>query len=103
MKNLIALTLILFISCTKQNDVNNQKGVVDKHSISYFVENLKPEMNYDAIVATFGAPSNDTGSGIHIYVYPLSDSTEVWIGYAANKILYARQVDSNHQVLKTLI
>jgi hypothetical protein len=102
MKNLILLSLILFISCAKQNDVNNQKIVVDKQSISYFADNLKADMNYDTIVATFGAPSKDTGSGIHIYVYPLSDSTEIWIGYA-NKILYARQVDGNHQVIKTLI
>lgn len=59
-------------------------------------------MNYNAIVAKFGEPSKDIGSGIHIYVYILSDSTEVWIGYT-DKILYARHLDKNHLLIENLI
>ena len=100
MGKVIALFLIISISCT--NESNLVKEVSNKLTVSAFESNLKPDMAYEAIVVTFGAPSKDSGSGLHIYVYVLDDSTEVWIGYA-NKILYARQVDKNHQVIKTLI
>lgn len=100
MKNLIVLFLIIFISCT--NESNLIKGVNNKPTISAFETNLKADMNYDAIVAAFGAPARDNGSGIHIYVYVLDDLTEVWIGYVHN-ILYARHMDKNHQLIKTLI
>jgi hypothetical protein len=68
----------------------------------YFKDNLKPDLTYNSIVIKFGAPSKDIGSGIHIYVYQLSDSTEIWIGYT-DKILYARHVDKNGQIIENLI
>lgn len=89
--------LFLVISCSKESNHYS-----DGLTLSDFENNLKPSMNYETIVAKFGSPSADIGSGIHIYVYELSDSTEVWIGFT-DKILYARQMDSNGQLLKTLI
>jgi hypothetical protein len=68
----------------------------------YFKDNLKPDMTYDSIVAKFGEPSNDIGSGIHIYVYQLIDSTEIWIGYT-DKIIYERHMDKNHQIIENII
>jgi hypothetical protein len=59
-------------------------------------------MIYNSIVAKFGEPSNDIGSGIHIYVYQLIDSTEIWIGYA-DKIIYVRHMDKNHQIIENII
>ncbi len=59
-------------------------------------------MIYKAIVDQFGEPSNDIGSGIHIYVLVLTDFTEIRIGYT-DKIPYARQMDPTHQLLNTLI
>ncbi len=59
-------------------------------------------MNYRSITNKFGDPQKDIGSGIHIYVYPLKDGTQLWIGYT-NYIMYAKQVDENGQVLQVLI
>lgn len=59
-------------------------------------------MTYSSLVAKFGEPSKDIGSGIHIFVYELIDDTEVWVGYA-NRIVYARRVDKNHQIIEEII
>jgi hypothetical protein len=59
-------------------------------------------MTYNSIVAIFGVPLKDIGSGIHIYVYQLADSSEIWIGYS-DKILYARHMDKNGQIIENLI
>jgi hypothetical protein len=94
---LLAFLLIVFLSCAKENDSPN-------HGFKYsdFENNLKPDMTYKSIVAKFGAPLKDIGFGIHIYVYQLTDSSEIWIGYT-DKILYARHVDKDGQVINTII
>ncbi len=58
-------------------------------------------MTYEEIVQQFGEPLKDIGSGLHIYVYPLSDSTAIWIGYS-DKIMYTIQVDKQQKVIKKL-
>ena len=55
----------------------------------------------DTIFFKFGDPSDDIGSGIHIYVYELKDSNQIWIGYS-DKILYVHHVDVKGNVLETL-
>jgi hypothetical protein len=94
---LLAFFLAVFFSCSKENDST-------KYEFKYsdFEKNLKPDMTYNSIVAKFGAPLKDIGSGIHIYVYQLTDSTEIWIGYT-DKILYAKHVDKNGQIIKNII
>ena len=94
---LLTFFLLVFLSCTKENNLNKPKL---EHSD--FVSSLKSDMTYNSIVAKFGEPSKDIGSGIHIYVYQLADSTEIWIGYT-NQILYARHMDKNHQLIEILI
>ena len=42
------------------------------------------------------------GSGIHVYVYKLQDGIEIWIGYT-DRIMYARHMSTNGQLLHTLI
>ena len=59
-------------------------------------------MKYTDIEQTFGKPDEDKGSGIHIYVYKLKDGSAIWIGYT-DKILYAKQMDRNRQLLHILI
>jgi hypothetical protein len=59
-------------------------------------------MAFTDITTKFGQPDFDKGSGIHIYVYKLKDSTEIWIGYT-DRILYATHMDSNQQLLHKLI
>ncbi|MDH5366796.1 MAG: hypothetical protein OEW67_07405 [Cyclobacteriaceae bacterium] len=97
MKNILLLIVILgFFGCSEEN-INTTPLTYD-----HFQNNLKPEMNYTALVDFFGEPTKDIGSGIHIYVYELSDSTEIWIGYV-DEILYARHLDEKGQLLDTII
>jgi len=95
--NLFAVFLIVFFSCTNENEST-------QHSFLYsdFKDNLKSDMTYNSIIAKFGKPSKDIGSGIHIYVYQLTDSSEIWIGYT-DKILYASHVDKNGQIIENII
>jgi hypothetical protein len=93
---LITVILIL-LSCSRDHNL-----FADGLSYSDFENNLKSDMTYDLILEKFGQPSSDIGSGIHIYVYKLVDSTEIWIGYT-DEILYARHMDTNKQLLHTLI
>ena len=93
---IVVCFLTLTIVCSKED--------IDKMHLTYddFKNHLTSEMNYEEIVKTFGEPAKDIGSGIHIYVYELIDSTEIWIGYT-DKILYAIHVDENQQELHSLI
>ena len=100
MKNKIYLStyfLLIFLSCGKEDNTAKKEL-----TCPYFEINLKADMTYDSIVSKFGEPLKDIGSGIHIYVYKLVDSTEIWIGYT-NKILYARHVNTDGQILHTII
>ena len=75
---------------------------MNRDSIEYFQSFLKPDMDYKRLKSVFGEPDGDTGSGIHIYFYDLDDGTKVIIGFT-DKILYARHVDQDHQLLDELI
>ncbi len=92
----ISFVILLITACTKETDNDKQLTYDD------FKNSLTMHMDYDAIIEEFGQPARDIGSGIHIYVYELDDSTEIWIGYI-DHILYARHVDKNQQLLETLI
>lgn len=98
-KIVLLLSLFVFIACS-----NEHSSIANVRVLSYadFENNLKSDMNYNSITAKFGIPSKDIGSGIHIYVYELIDSSEIWIGYA-DKIFYARHLDVNHVLLEDLI
>ncbi len=78
-----------------------QEHTVKKNTYSDFSEKLKPDMTFEAIVQKFGEPLKDIGSGLHIYVYPLADSTEIWIGFS-DRIMYAIQVDKDQNTKKKL-
>ncbi len=88
--------LTITIACSKDN--------IDKTHLTYddFKNHLSSETDYTEIVKTFGEPATDIGSGIHIYVYELTDLTEIWIGYT-DKIEYAKHVDKNQSELHILI
>ena len=95
----LLLSLSVLIACSKENQSNKDESA---NTYIFFEQNLKANMDYQSITAKFGVPSKDIGSGIHIYVYELIDSTEVWIGFI-DKILYARHMDVNHEFLGDLI
>lgn len=89
--------LMIALSCSR-----DQNPGTDGLSYNDFEKTLKADMTYDLIIERFGQPTSDIGSGIHIYVYKLVDSTEIWIGYT-DKIIYARHMDTKQQLLHTLI
>jgi len=67
-----------------------------------FRNTLTESQDIETIFLKFGDPHRDIGSGIHIYVYELNDSTEIWIGYA-NHIMYVQHVDSDGNILEKLL
>ena len=91
----LLLCSMVSVSCTKGNKTG-------KSTYDYFSTHLKADMNYPDIVNVFGEPDEDIGSGIHIYVYRLTDGTAIWVGFT-DRIVYARHVDSNQQVLHIII
>jgi len=93
---LIAFAFTLLVSCSKK------EMTPEADTVEYFKLHLTADMNYTSITQKFGQPDGDKGSGIHIYVYRLKDGTAIWIGYT-DKILYARHMDSNDQLIATLI
>lgn len=90
--------LLILVGCNHDSHLINK----DELTVEDFKDNLKADMDYNAITTMFGTPDGDIGSDIHIYVWALADSTEIWIGYT-DKILYARHMDANHVLLETLI
>jgi len=97
MKNILLLTILLVAFGCADEDLLTTPLTYDQ-----FQSHLKAEMAYTSIVDFFGQPSKDIGSGIHIYVYELSDATEIWIGYT-DEIHYAQHVDKDGQLLDTLL
>jgi hypothetical protein len=93
-----SLLLLLAASCNKKDDDKKQHDTME-----YFMEHLEAGMSYEAMVSAFGQPDDDIGSGIHIYVYELSDGSSIYIGHDGNHLLYARHVNSAGQVLHNII
>ncbi len=67
-----------------------------------FKNTLNESKDIETIFFKFGEPHDDIGSGIHIYVYELNDSTQIWIGYN-DYILYVQHVDSDRNILEQLL
>lgn len=67
-----------------------------------FRNTLNESQDIETIFFKFGEPHEDIGSGIHIYVYELNDSTQIWIGYNG-QILYVQHVDSDRNILEQLL
>jgi len=66
-----------------------------------FKNTLSGPYDIETIFFKFGSPHDDIGSGIHIYVYDLNDSNQIWIGFT-DHILYVRHVDSDGNLLEQL-
>jgi hypothetical protein len=96
MRNLYALIIFLSVTCVSCDD--------DNHGLTFqqFEKHLKKEMSYQQILFHFGKPVGDIGSGIHIYVYTLSDKSIMYIGYT-DFVVYAKHVSEDGQLLHVLI
>jgi len=75
----------------------------EKHSYSDFEKQLNPNMGNDSIVTRFGNPNTTTGSGLHILIYELVDSTSLIIGCTNISIIYAKHYDRNGNLIHELI
>jgi hypothetical protein len=95
----LSLFLLLATACLKKSTNDEPQP----NTIGYFTQHLQAGMSYQAIVDAFGNPDGDIGSGIHIYVYNLTDGTNVWIGYNGTNIVYAQHRSSTGQLLHTII
>jgi hypothetical protein len=95
----LLLSLLVLMACSKaQVSSDDKQGL----SIEDFERNLKHDMDHHSITAAFGMPLKDIGSGIHIYVYELVDSSEVWIGFT-DQVIYAKHMGVNHVLLEDLV
>jgi hypothetical protein len=96
MKKILVFILVIgVLGCSE----NQEKKIL---TLDDFNTTLTATMDYNDLVSAFGEPSKDIGSGIHIYVYELGDSSEIWIGYT-DKIHYASHVSKSGQLLDVLI
>jgi hypothetical protein len=92
---LFMASVFFLTSCSQDEEVN-------RNTLEYFETHLQMDMNHAKLISVFGEPDNDLGSGIHIYVYKLDDTTEVWVGIS-DRIFYANHVDKDQNLLKVLI
>ncbi|MEO9804683.1 MAG: hypothetical protein ABJF04_15610 [Reichenbachiella sp.] len=94
---LLVCIFVISASCSEDSKLGQNLTLDD------FKKSLSENMGYTELVNTFGVPSDDVGSGLHIYVYPLLDQTKVHIGFAGDNIVYAYQMNSSDQLIYTLI
>jgi hypothetical protein len=105
----IAISIIVVMSVNEE--YQKQKKFEDLTSsymgkvvptLEDFRNTLNESQDIKTIFFKFGEPHRDIGSGIHIYVYELNDSTEIWIGYN-DHILYVQHMDSDGNILEQLL
>jgi hypothetical protein len=97
--------LLVFVLGLSFSYCSKKKSEVSKNTYEYFSTHLNAGITYSQIVATFGEPDGDLGSGIHIYYYNLDDGTCIVIGFA-DRIIYARHISNNTasaRLLHTLV
>lgn len=96
------LLSVLFLAACKK------KSKFLRDDVRYFREMLRADMDYDDIVEYFGTPPEDLNAayaaedGLHIYQYPLYDTTFVRIGFTT-KMEYACLADTNANIYEDLI
>jgi len=55
-------------------------------------KHITATMSMEDVVRICGVPDQETGSGIHIFIYKLDDSSEIWIGTGdLKKLLYIKR------------
>jgi hypothetical protein len=94
--------LLLLLFLTSGCLLSCKKDTTDKRTYEYFAANVKQPMDDKIVIKLFGEPDDDIGSGIHIFVYNLTDGTVIFIG-VTDHIHYASHVDANGQLLHIII
>jgi len=75
---IIAAGLITSMAAAEKPD-RNAETVMPK------IEALNAESNYQEVTSILGKPDSDTGSGIHIYTFELSDGSALRVGTPDDK------------------
>src|SRR5438067_5146762 len=83
---LLMLTFCLTIECRSTEQAIAQRIPPTARTIEVF-HRIKPQMSMKQVIDICGVPDEDIGSGIHIYVYKLSDQSLVRIGTPDKKRL----------------
>src|SRR6266536_2756050 len=83
---LLMLTFCLAIECLSTEQARAQRIPPTARTIEVF-HRIKPQMSMKQVIDICGVPDKDIGSGIHIYVYGLSDGSLVRIGTPDKKRL----------------
>ncbi len=80
---------------TKTEKSQDTSIVPRSHKLEDFKGHLKKGMLFSEIVAAFGEPARDIGSGIHIYVYELENNAQLFIGVPGANVIYANVHESD--------
>ena len=92
---LLMLTFCLTIECLSTEQALAQRIPPTARTIEVF-HRIKPQMSMKQVIDICGVPDEDIGSGIHIYVYKLSDGSLVRIGTPDKKrLIYVAHVPLN--------
>ena len=83
---LLMLTFCLAIECLSTEQALAQQIPPPARTIEPFGR-IEPQMSMKQVIGICGVPDEDIGSGIHIYVYKLSDGSLVRIGTPDKKRL----------------
>jgi len=84
----LVLTILLFLAVNPMilaAPAHSGAPAIQRNWPSF--QQLKQGMSQEQLYKLAGPPDKDIGSGIHIYIYRLTDKTEVWVG-CTDKILY---------------
>jgi hypothetical protein len=86
-----------YVILQKKNGKINTTNTSSKTLADF--KNVNLGTPYSEIEKKFGKPDQDIGSGIHIFTYTLSDSSQVWLGFAdLNSLLYIKHRLNNGAV-----
>src|SRR6266704_3706649 len=92
---LLMLTFCFAIAGLSTEQARAQQIPPTARTIEAF-RRIEPQMSMKQVIDICGVPDEDTGSGIHIYVYKLSDRSLVRIGTPDKKrLIYIVHVSPN--------
>ncbi|MEJ1241795.1 hypothetical protein WBG78_26860 [Chryseolinea sp. T2] len=95
------LLFLVSVSCKKTSSF-------PKDDIRYFQDLLEADMASDEVIEVLGAPAIDLNAewaasdGLHIYQYPLNDTTSVRIG-VADRLTYVCTVDKKDNLVEDIM
>ena len=95
------LVFLLSVSCKKTSSF-------PKDDIRYFQDLLEADMTSEEVIDALGAPSIDLNAeyaasdGLHIYQYPLNDTTSVRIGIT-DRLTYVCTVDAKDNLVEDIM